>query len=115
MAITFGNTIIYGNRDETDNVTTSVLPQGWGGVGAYILRPNEAHTTLLLAGTYGWYGPAHAALGGRLILGVPIDDRGTWFRVSLGGAHAGKSLWDTGSTKTPMTVLFLRLGFAARF
>jgi len=115
IALTPGQTITHGNADETRNVNTSVLPHAWGGVGAYILRPNEAHATLLLAGTYGWYGPAHFGPGGRIVLGIPIDDRGTWFRLTVGGATAGKSAWDTGSDRTPMHVLFLRFGFGARF
>jgi len=115
LALTPGKTITHGNADETDNVETSILPQAWGGVGAYILRPNESHATLLLAGTYGWYGPAHFGPGGRIALGIPIDDRGTWFRIAVGGAFCGKSAWDEGSDRTPMSLLFLRFGFAARF
>lgn len=115
IALTPGQTITHGNRDETANVTSSVLPQAWGGVGAYLLRPNESHATLLLAATYGWYGPAHLGPGGRIALGIPIDDRGTWFRIAVGGSSSAKSAWDTGADKTPMHVLFLRFGFAARF
>jgi len=115
LAFTPGNTVTHGNRDETDNVSTSVLPQAWGGLGVYVLRPSEVRTTLLIAGTYGWDGPAHMALGGRLTLGVPIDEGGTWFRLTVGGNSAGKSMWDTGNEKTPMHTLFFRLGFGTRF
>jgi hypothetical protein len=115
LAFTPGNTVTHGNRDETENVSTSVLPQAWGGIGVYVLRPSEIRTTLLLALTYGWNGPAHKALGGRLTLGVPIDEGGTWFRLTVGGSSASKSLWDTGNDETPMHTLFFRLGFGTRF
>jgi len=115
LALTPGKTVTHGNKDSTANVTTSVLEQAWGGVGGYILRPNEAHTTLLAALTYGWYGPAHLGFGGRVTLGVPIDQRGTWFRVTVGGVNSPKSMWDTGSNKTPFSMLFMRFGFGARF
>ncbi len=115
LAFTPGKTITHGNRDLTENITTSVLPQAWGGVGVYVLRPNEARTTLMLAGTYGWYGPAHNALGGRVVLGIPIDQRGTWFRLTVGGVSAGSSRWDTGTDATPFHSLFMRFGFGARF
>lgn len=121
LAFTPGKTVTHGPGDETEtdpnqNVTTSVLPQAWGGLGVYLSRPSDPrNTTLLLAGTYSWLGPAHFGLGGRVVLGIPMDDGGTWFRLTVGGASAGKSSWDTGNDKTPMHVLFLRLGFGTRF
>ena len=48
-------------------------------------------------------------------IGMPLDDEGTWFRLTVGGNTAAKSMWDEGNDKTPMHVLFLRLGFGTRF
>jgi hypothetical protein len=117
-AFTPTETVTYGNRDQTENSSTAVLPQPWGGVGVYILRPNKPRPTLLLAGTYSYLSPGHAGLGGRVVLGLPIDDDGTWFRVTAGGAHAGNvtEAWDAVfADSIPMDLLFLRLGFATRF
>ncbi len=115
LAFTPGETITHGDAEETANVVTSVLPQPWGGVGLYLLRPVETQATLLLAGTLGWNGPAHTAVGGRVTLGIPIDDVGTWFRLTVGGSSAARSNWDRGSDETPMHVGFLRFGFGTRF
>lgn len=117
-AFTPTQTITYGNSDQTENNSTSILPQPWGGVGVYVLRPNKPRPTLLLAGTYTFLGPAHTGLGGRLIFGVPLDEQGTWFRISAGGTHSGDVIggWDGVFTEpVPMDALFARLGFAARF
>lgn len=117
-AFTPTETVTYGNKDQNENSSTAVLPQPWGGVGLYILRPNKPRPTLLLAGTYSYLSPGHAGLGGRVVLGLPIDDDGTWFRVTAGGAHAGNvtKSWDgVFADRVPMDLLFLRLGFATRF
>lgn len=114
LAFTPGHTVTHGNADETDNVTTSVLPQPWVGVGAYVLRPSEMRTTLLVLGTMSWLLPAHRGLGGRITLGIPIDEAGTWFRLTVGGSTAGKARW-AGFEDVPMHVGFLRFGFGARF
>jgi hypothetical protein len=110
-AITPLNTIDYGNSDSSANVTTFALPQPWGGVGAYVLRPTGHNPTLLVAGTYGWDGPANMAFGARATVGIPLKDEGSWLRVTLGGSTSSKSLWDETLGRTiPMHVLFLRVG-----
>lgn len=117
-AFTPTETVTYGNQDQTENNSTAVLPQPWGGLGVYILRPNKPRATLLLAGTYSYISPGHAGLGGRVIFGLPIDDDGTWFRITAGGAHAGDvtKSWDgVFADRVPMDLLFFRLGFATRF
>lgn len=116
VGFTPANTVAFANDDETDNIYTSVLPQGWGGVGVYFLRPTGDTPTVHLIATYGWYAPAFAAFGGRLGVGIPVDSRGTWFRITLGGAGAPGSLWDDQLGKTiPLYQLFLRVGLATRF
>ena len=112
-------TVTHGNSEEppTDNVSTSVMPMPWGGVGAYILRPTGLTPTLLLAGTYGWTFPAHMGFGGRIALGIPVDKQGTWFRLSLGGSGSAKPMqkWVDAGFDDPMYTLFMRFGLAARF
>lgn len=117
-AFTPTETITYGNAEQTENSSTSVLPQPWAGLGVYLLRPSKPRTTLLLAGTYGFDGPAHMAVGGRLTLGLPIDDQGTWFRLTVGANRSGNVIesWRQAiPDETPMSVLLVRLGFASRF
>jgi hypothetical protein len=110
IAVTPGHTVSFLNNAGNGNVDTSVLLQPWGGVGVYFLRPIGTKPSLLLAGTYGWNGPAHAAFGGKLTIGVPLKEEGSRFHITLGGNAAGKSLWDQGDAKTPEYVFYLRLG-----
>ncbi|TNE90767.1 MAG: hypothetical protein EP330_07510 [Deltaproteobacteria bacterium] len=114
VAITPGRVILYGNSDMTANEATSVLPMPYGGFGAYVMRPRGRNATLLLAGTYGWQGPAHWGLGGRVALGIPTGET-SWVRLSLGGTHAGKSAWDEALGQTiPLQSLYFRIGIGAR-
>jgi hypothetical protein len=115
VSFTPSNTVTFGSQDETENRNTPILPQAWGGLGGYILRPVGRKPSLLAAATFGWNGPAHLAAGGRLSVGIPLDDHGTWWRFTFVGNHFPSSMWDTGSTKTPMTVLMLRTGLGAQF
>lgn len=115
IAFTPNHTATFGSQDETSNRDTSILPQAWGGLGGYILRPVGRKPTLLAAGTFGWNGPAHLAAGGRITVGLPLDDRGTWWRFTFLGNHFPSAMWDTGGEKTPMTVLMLRTGLGAQF
>lgn len=113
-AFTPGQSITYGNAQSTDNVTLAIYPQPWGGLGAYILRPIGRNPTLLVAAQGGWNGPAHIGVGGRLSFGIPLDDRGTWFRITALGTTFPKSMWDEAEDHA-MHVLALRTGFATRF
>lgn len=117
--------------EERVNVRLPLIGSPWGGLGAYVLRPTGNSATLLLAGTYGWTSPAHFTYGGRLVLGVPVQD-GSWFRITL-GAMKGNDLWDgaasedsptwrewyvaeTGSNDpAPLLLPFARVGFGTRF
>jgi hypothetical protein len=111
-------TLSYGNKDGTENVHASVLPQPWLGAGVYVLRPNKPRTTLLIGGTWTFDAPAHRALGARVSLGLPVDEKGTWFRLTIGGNTAGNVVepWRAVITdKTPMSVFFARIGFASKF
>lgn len=114
IALTPANTVTHGNADETDDVVTSILPRAWGGAGVYVLRPSGNTPTMLLAGTVGWNYPAHLAFGGRAALGIPIDDKGTWFRIAVGGDGAPNSMWEGELRDIPMYTMYLRFGLAAR-
>ncbi|TVQ89436.1 MAG: hypothetical protein EA397_15365 [Deltaproteobacteria bacterium] len=114
MAVTPANTITHANALETENVTTSITPRPWGGAGLYVLRPSGTAPTLLLAGTFGWNYPTHLAYGAKVALGVPIDDKGTWFRLIVAGDTASETLWEPPLQDIPMHTLSLRLGLAAR-
>lgn len=114
IGLTPANTVTHGKADGSGDVSSSILPRGWGGAGFYVLRPSGNTPTFLLAGTYGWNYPAHLAAGGRAAFGVPIDDKGTWFRLVVGGDAAGRSMWDGDLRDIPMYTLFVRLGLAGR-
>jgi hypothetical protein len=114
LALTPANTITYGKTDGSGNATTSMLPRFWGGAGLYVLRPSGTTPTLLLAGTYGYNYPAHQPFGGRVALGIPIDDKGTWFRLALGGDAAPRSRWEGELRDVAMYSMYLRFGLAAR-
>jgi hypothetical protein len=114
LAITPGHTVRYANEEETANITTSVLPQPWGGIGVYGLRPVGDAPYMLLAATAGWNGPAHIGVGGRVTFGLPTDGAG-WARLTLGANTAARSMWDEGDDKTPMQVFFARFGFGTGF
>lgn len=113
VAITPGRVILYGNSDMTANEATGVLPMPYGGLGAYVLRPSGRNATLLLAGTYGWQGPAHWGLGGRLALGIPTGEV-SWFRLSVAGTSAPRSQWDEAlDAQIALQSLHVRIGLGA--
>jgi hypothetical protein len=118
LAITPGETVTYANSDGTDNVSSPALPQPWGGLGGYLLRPTGQKPTMLIAGTMGWNGPAHLGVGGRIAFGLPLQDGLSWFRLSLGGSTAAAPLakWQpVVGEYLPMHVVFLRVGIATQF
>lgn len=88
VAFVPGQTVTHANRDQTDNVTSSILAQPWGGVGAYILRPTERRATLAVLATLGWNYPAFVAKGARVSLGIPMEGEDTWFRITAGASTA---------------------------
>lgn len=113
LALTPGNTITYGNKDNTGNIDTSAFAHPYGGLGAYLLRPTGRRATVLVAGHYAWLYPSHHGFGGRFSLGLPFEpEGGTWVRLTAGATASGASAWDTDD---PMVIAFLRMGLAARF
>ena len=85
----------------------------YGGIGGYILRPNDRKATLLVAGTYGYQGPAHWGLGGRIAVGIPSGEV-SWFRITVAGTTAAASRWDEAlGTQIPLQSLHVRLGLGA--
>lgn len=115
LAVTPGSTITHGNADLTDNVTTSVFPQPWLGLGGYVLRPEDRSSTLLVVGTFGWNAPAHLALGGRVVYGLPVGEGASSLRIAAGFNGWGTSLWDDvlESGAIPMYNVFVRVGTGA--
>ncbi|MFK7930199.1 MAG: hypothetical protein AB8H79_18570 [Myxococcota bacterium] len=95
-----------------DDKKTSIMPQPWGGLGLYVLRPTGNTPTMLLAGTYGFNYPGHRAVGGRMAFGVPIDENKTWFRIVLGGDASGSSTLDSPRDGAQMYRMYLRFGLA---
>jgi hypothetical protein len=118
IAFTPTETVTWANSENTENVSGSALPQPWGGIGLYVLRPVGASPYLLLAGTYGFNGPAHMAPGGRLTVGLPLKDEKSWIRITLGGTTSKDMMEDWRPVigrVTPMHTGFLRVGLATGF
>lgn len=109
-----GRTITW--ADGESNQHASVFANPWGGLGAYIVRPTKKTATLAILGTAGWMSPSHALYGGKLIIGVPIDDAGNDFRVSLGGSYGPDTVWQEPlvQARQPLATAWLRIGFGAR-
>jgi len=113
IALTPGYTMTYGQDEGEPDLWTSALPQVWGGLGAYLVRPKGRTPTFLLAGTYGWDGPAHMTFGGRASLGLPMKRTGRWVRMTLGGRGGATSRWDVDDEQKGLYVVFARFGFGA--
>ncbi|MBN2798490.1 MAG: hypothetical protein JXX28_05020 [Deltaproteobacteria bacterium] len=120
VAFTPGQTVSHANGALTDNVTMSVLPQPWGGVGAYVLRPTGDRATLVALATLGWSYPAFISYGGRVSLGIPMEGEDTWFRITAGATAADKATAEwrddpSGAyTDVSMRNLFVRVGLETR-
>lgn len=113
LTLTPGNTITYGNKDDSANIDTSTFAHPYAGLGVYMLRPTGNSPTLLVAGHYTWLFPSHHGFGGRFSLGLPFEASGnTWIRLTAGATAAGGTTWGTDDA---MVVAFLRAGLAARF
>ncbi|MCB9675079.1 MAG: hypothetical protein H6737_08175 [Alphaproteobacteria bacterium] len=117
LVMTPGNTITHAKGDSTtENVDTSVYVHPYAGAGVYLLRPTGRSTTALVEGFYSWHHPAHHAVGGRISLGLPFEpDGGTWIKLTIGGSGFPQSMWDEGSDRTSLVLLYARSGIAARF
>lgn len=92
--------------------SSAVTVRPWGGLGAYVIRPRSSKVTLLLLGTYGWSMPGHMTMGGRGVLGIPVDKRRTWLRLAIGGEGASTSRWDGEFANLPYSSMYARLGLA---
>jgi hypothetical protein len=114
VAMTPGRTLTFANNAETENVAISVLPQPWGGIGFYALRPTGRKATFQMLGTVSWNAPSHLAYGGRLTVGVPVDDRGRWFRITAGGNYGPRTLWNLDTDPQAMITGYLRIGLGSR-
>lgn len=113
LAITPTHSVTHGNRDLTENITISAWPQPYGGLGVYAVRPTGATPTVLFAGTLGFDFPAFLAYGGRASFGIPIDQQGNWFRLSIGAKVAPRSMWRADDIDASMSTYFFRTGFGS--
>jgi hypothetical protein len=114
VALTPGKSIQTANLTETGNYSTSVLPQPWVGLGVHALRPTGRKPTLSILGHVAWQSPAHMGYGGRLLIGIPIDDRHTWFRIGMGATYGPSTLWRLDEDPVSMLTGFVRVGVGAR-
>lgn len=112
-----------GATDDTTSpvLETPVVPNLWGGFGAYVLRPLPRRINLLLAGTYGLVSPGHYGFGGRIKLGIPVGE-GLWFRIVGGAHHSPSTYWSADEldavddpAELPLTSFWGRLGLGFSF
>ena len=109
--ITPGHTLPFAaDKSGNDNSVSSFL-HPWLGVGAYALRPTKANPTLAILAGVSYLMPDNLGVGGRIAVGVPIDDGHNWVRVLLGGSYGVAQLRDGAQ---PMVDAYLRVGFAGR-
>jgi hypothetical protein len=109
--ITPGRTLPFADdKSGNDNSVSSYL-HPWLGVGAYALRPTKANPTLAILAGVSYLMPDNLGVGGRIAVGVPIDDGHNWVRVLLGGSYGVAQLRDGAQ---PMVDAYLRVGFAGR-
>lgn len=109
-----GRTITWSNGEE--NRYPSVFANPWGGLGVYAIRPTKQTATLAIFGTAGWMSPSHALYGGRIVVGIPMDDKGNYFRIALGGSYGPDTVWKDPlvTDKQPLATAWLRIGWGAR-
>ena len=112
-AFTPGRTLRFSQNKTGESNQVSVFPHPWAGIGAYFVRPTKSVVTANLSGGVSWLGPAHLGYGGRLAIGVPIDEKHNWFRIVAGGYYSPSSLWDP-SQGQAMISGFVRIGFGSR-
>lgn len=115
-SITPGRTIKFADGNDVENGSVSVFPQPWGGIGAYFVRPTKPTPIAGILGTVTWLSPANLGVGGRLMIGIPVDDKPTWVRISLGASYGLPAQWTTpAGTTTGATISgFLRIGLGSR-
>lgn len=114
VGITPGRTMAFANNAETKNISTAVFPQPWAGLGFYALRPTAKRATFQVIGTVGWNAPSHLAYGGKLTVGVPIDNRVRWFRITAGANYGPQTLWKLDDDPQEMITAYLRIGLGSR-
>jgi hypothetical protein len=109
--ITPGRTLPFADDKSGDNNSVSSFLHPWLGLGAYALRPTKANPTLAILAGVSYLMPDNLGVGGRIAVGVPIDDGHNWVRVLLGGSYGVAQLRDGAE---PMLDAYLRVGFAGR-
>ena len=110
---------VDGQRNAAENQSIPVYVKSYGGLGVYVLRPNQAgRPTLLLAGNYGFFSPGWVGYGGRITLGIPTG-LGNWFKVTLHGwSSEPLQSWQNSGVFPADTNLInggLRVGFQSSF
>ena len=110
---------VDGQRNASENQSIPVYVKSYGGLGVYVLRPNQAgRPTLLLAGNYGFFSPGWVGYGGRITLGIPTG-LGNWFKVTLHGwSSEPLQSWQNSGVFPADTNLInggLRVGFQSSF
>lgn len=96
--------------DQPNANQVSALPLPWLGIGAYALRPTTPDVTVAILANVGYVMPANLGFGGRIAVGIPIDEGKNWVRVLVGGSYAPVSFRDG----PPVLDAYLRVGFAGR-
>jgi hypothetical protein len=110
---------VEGQLSASENLDIPIYVKAYGGLGIYVLRPNQqGRPTLLLAGNYGFFSPGWQGYGGRMTMGIPMGT-GNWFKVTLHGwtSEPLKSGQDSGVFPADTTLVNggLRVGFQSSF
>lgn len=109
--LTPGRTLPFASDKSGDENSVASFLHPWLGVGGYALRPTKANPTLAILAGVTYLMPDNLGVGGRIAVGVPIDDGHNWVRVLIGGSYGVAQLRDGAQ---PMVDAYLRVGFAGR-
>lgn len=109
--LTPGRTMPFSADKSGDENSVATFLHPWLGVGGYALRPTKANPTLAILAGVTYLMPDNLGVGGRIAVGVPIDDGHNWVRVLLGGSYGVTQFRDDA---VPMVDAYLRVGFAGR-
>ncbi len=109
---------VEGQLNASENQSIPIYAKAYGGLGVYVLRPNQQRRpTLLLAGNYGFFSPGWLGYGGRVTMGIPMSP-GNWFKVTLHGwtSEPLQTWTDNGFPEgTTLVNGGLRVGFQSSF
>lgn len=109
--ITPGRTLPFSADKTGSDNSVSAFVQPWFGIGAYALRPTKAAPTLTILAGVTYLMPDNLGVGGRIAVGVPIDEGRNWVRVLAGGTYG---VMQFGDDAKPMANAYLRVGFGGR-